>query len=239
MLISPEISKDLQAARRVNHESCVNFTLDVIRVIADALTLTAAGNMLRPLETHHKESYYHCLHVGFVSTQIGIKCGYSGDKLLHLAAGALLHDIGKLMIPREILSKQGPLSDGERFIMAKHPIDSYELIENCGEFDSFVKNIALYHHVKSDGSGYPENFKGFVLANFLEYTQLPQEIRIVTIADIYDALVSPRAYKAQFTNRHAFNELYLLAKKGQLDRKVVHVLEKMVDGSELLLRTSC
>ncbi|NLW70240.1 MAG: HD-GYP domain-containing protein [Eubacteriaceae bacterium] len=117
---------------------------------------------------------------------------------------APLHDLGKIAIPDSILKKPGALTDEEYEKVKEHPIISAQIIEKAmrgvedEELIETAKNIALYHHERMDGKGYPEGLKG---------EQIPLEARIMAIADVYDALVSERCYKASMDFGEAYDTI--------------------------------
>ncbi|MGM0641916.1 MAG: HD-GYP domain-containing protein, partial [Thermotogota bacterium] len=106
-----------------------------------------------------------------------------------------LHDLGKLMIDKKILNKEGRLTVAEYDEMKKHTLYAAEILDEDEEF-SFAKNIALYHHERYDGSGYPYGLSG---------EEIPLEARIVAIADVYDSLRSKRTYKPALSHEDAYN----------------------------------
>ncbi len=128
----------------------------------------------------------------------------------HVFLFAPLHDLGKLAIPDRILLKQGPLTDDEFALMQTHSREGRKLIdkllENYGlngvTHVSLLRNIALHHHEAVDGSGYPDGLRG---------DAIPLEARIVTVADVFDALTSRRPYKEAWSNGQAFAHLQTLA----------------------------
>jgi HD-GYP domain-containing protein (c-di-GMP phosphodiesterase class II) len=105
-----------------------------------------------------------------------------------------LHDLGKLMIDKKILNKEGRLTIDEYEEMKKHTLYAAEILDEDDEF-SFAKNIALYHHEKFDGSGYPYGLSG---------ENIPLEARIVALADVYDSLRSKRTYKPALSHEEAY-----------------------------------
>jgi HD-GYP domain-containing protein (c-di-GMP phosphodiesterase class II) len=146
------------------------------------------------------------------------------DFVEHVYLFAPLHDIGKIHIPDSILLKQGRLTAAEFSIMKTHSEQGKQLIdallENYGlngvsQVD-MLRNIALYHHEALDGSGYPEGLMG---------DQIPLEARIVTVADIFDALTSQRPYKRAWSNDEAFAELRRMA-QSRVDARCVDALIK-------------
>lgn len=135
---------------------------------------------------------------------------------------APLHDVGKLLIADDILLKEGPLSEDEFLIMQGHTAKGDALVEKLinlyqlSEFSSIsvLRSIIRSHHEKMDGSGYPDALTG---------EQIPLAVRIVTVADIFDALTSVRPYKEAWTMEAAFSELTMLA-GSKLDADCVHAL---------------
>jgi putative nucleotidyltransferase with HDIG domain len=111
--------------------------------------------------------------------------------------GALLHDVGKVSIPLEILTKPGRLDDSEWTVMAQHPVSGVELLEGV-EFPWDVRPMIRHHHERWNGSGYPDRIAG---------ETIPLEARILTIADVYDALTTTRSYRAAFPHEKAMEIL--------------------------------
>lgn len=130
-------------------------------------------------------TYLHSLNVGMISAIIGKWSGMSDEDQHMLVTCGLFHDIGKLMIPPEILNKPGRLTDEEFKIMKSHTVKGYEIIKDL-PLDDHIKNCALMHHEKIDGSGYPYGLKG---------NEIDEFAKILTIADVYDALTAARIYR--------------------------------------------
>ena len=119
---------------------------------------------------------------------------------------APLHDIGKIAIPDSVLLKPGPLTEEETAVMRRHPRIGHELLS--GSQNRFIQTgalIALRHHERYDGSGYPDGLVG---------EEIPLEARIVAVADVFDALISPRPYKQAWDIDAALG--YLYAQRGRL-----------------------
>jgi putative nucleotidyltransferase with HDIG domain len=128
----------------------------------------------------------HTRRVALRAVQMGEHLGLSPSRLRALAIGGLLHDIGKLAVPVEILQKPGPLDDEERQVISRHPVWGEKLLRELGGFAPSVLRVVRSHHERLDGGGYPDG----VPAGSLEL-----EARILTVSDVYDALVSPRVYR--------------------------------------------
>lgn len=142
-----------------------------------------------------------------------------------LLLAAPLHDIGKLAIPEHIMGKPGKFNDEEYEIAKKHAKLGSKIIEDlycknpCEDYLLLAKDIALYHHERWDGSGYPCGLKG---------TEIPLLVRITSIADVFDALVSKRVYKQAFSFEESFN--IILSEKGRFfDPEIVDIVEGLKD----------
>lgn len=130
--------------------------------------------------------FYHSINVSVLSIITGISLGYTKDKLKDLGMGAMLHDIGKVKLPLEILNKPSDLTLEEYEIVKKHTNIGYEMLKESDDISVYSRYIALTHHEKFDGSGYPLGLKSKEIHEFS---------KIVSIADVYDAMTSDRVYK--------------------------------------------
>lgn len=140
---------------------------------------------VRALDLRDKETEGHTQRVTILTERLARRLGVSGDDLIHLTRGALLHDIGKMAIPDGILLKPGALTADERALINKHPQYAYEMLHPI-EFLRPALDIPYCHHEKWDGSGYPRKLKG---------EQIPFHARIFPVIDVWDALVSDRPYR--------------------------------------------
>jgi two-component system, response regulator RpfG len=132
--------------------------------------------------------------------------GMPEDEVRLIELSAPLHDIGKIAIPDDVLLKPGPLDEHQLAIMRRHPQIGHELLS--GSQNRFIQagaTIALRHHERYDGSGYPDGLSG---------AQIPIEARIVAVADVFDALISPRPYKAPWSFDNALD--FLQEQSGKL-----------------------
>lgn len=137
------------------------------------------------LELRDFETLEHTKRVTAMSLELARSMDLNREQLVHMGRGALLHDIGKLGIPDEILLKPGPLTDKEREIMQQHPVFAYLMLSPI-EFLHPALDIPLSHHEKWDGTGYPYGLKG---------EDIPLTARIFSIVDVWDALNSSRPYR--------------------------------------------
>lgn len=130
--------------------------------------------------------FCHSVNVCVLSVLNGVTLGYDREKLKQLGMGAILHDVGKTKVSQEILSKPDVLSNEEYEAVKLHTNYGYDILSESDEFSIYSKYIALTHHERVDGSGYPLGLKGDEIHEFS---------KIVSIADVYDALTSDRVYR--------------------------------------------
>ena len=148
-------------------------------------TITEVFDMLHQMHSLDDSVYAHCINVALVSRMIGRWLHFEQHDLDTLTCCGLLHDIGKIKIPDEILNKPGKLTDDEFNIVKAHTKFGYELLRNQN-IDSRIKRSALMHHERYDGSGYPNGLTAELLSDFA---------MIVAIADVYDAMTAARSYR--------------------------------------------
>ncbi|MCL6515319.1 HD-GYP domain-containing protein [Alicyclobacillus sp.] len=147
------------------------------------------------LATERKDPYTagHNLRVTLYALQLARSMGVAKDGLRALARGGVVHDVGKLHVPDEILNKPGPLTPEERSVIEQHPITGYELCRYIGFMPDELA-VIRHHHERWDGTGYPDGLRG---------EEIPLLARILAVADVYDALTSSRAYRAAWPRERA------------------------------------
>jgi len=139
-------------------------------------------------------TYQHSVNVAVLSLIIGIQLQLDKVELYKLSTGALLHDIGKVFIPKEIIQKKGKLLPNEYDLVKEHTIKGYNYLKNNIDISPVSRIIILQHHEKIDGTGYPDGKKG---------NDINKLARIVAIADVYDALTSDRPYRKAMSPNEA------------------------------------
>jgi PAS domain S-box-containing protein len=189
--------------------------------LAEAYDTTLEG-WAKALELRDKETEGHSRRVTETTLTVARAMGFSEAELVHIRRGSILHDIGKMGIPDDILRKNGPLTEDERAIVFKHPITAYELLQPIAYLEPAL-DIPYCHHEKWDGTGYPRRLKG---------EEIPLAARIFAVVDVWDALRSDRPYREAWSRKKVTE--YLLNDSGKhFDPKVIDVFLKMVEKGEI------
>lgn len=210
--------------------------LTVVHELNRLTTLQGAVNTVRDITRHRdNETGSHLdrmsRYTRLIATELADSHTLDDEFIEHIFIYAPLHDIGKIAIPDNILLKPGRLTDAEFDVMKTHAAKGSEMIDclldHFGLCDmhhiDILRNIALYHHERLDGNGYPRGLAG---------EEIPLEARIVAVADIFDALTSERPYKKAWDNQRAFDQLREMCNH-HLDPECVEALirnqEEIVD----------
>lgn len=166
----------------------------------------------------------HSERVMRYSLAIGRTLKLSAADLKTLEMGTLIHDIGKIGIPDEILTKPDALSDEEYQLVKGHAVSGAKMVERVPVFAECVP-IIRWHHERMNGSGYPDGLKG---------DEIPLLVRVASVADVFDAMTSNRAYRAAMTFPEAVGALRSMAIAGELDPELVEILAEIVLGDGVL-----
>lgn len=142
--------------------------------------------ILQAMEASRPTVAAHCRRVAAYGVQLAVQYGLPEETIETIRVGGLLHDVGKLMVPTDILSKPGRLTEQEWLALQGHPEYGFDMAEHLG-FESPILDIILYHHERNDSSGYPDGLDG---------RAIPWTVRIISVVDAFDALTSPRTYRA-------------------------------------------
>ncbi len=172
----------------------------------------------KALELRDKETQGHTRRVTDLTLELAQQMGIPETELLNIRRGALLHDIGKMGVPDNILHKKGPLTKKESTEMRKHPQYAYDLLSPITYLRSAI-DIAYCHHEWWDGSGYPRGLKG---------EAIPLAARIFAIIDVWDALLSDRPYRPAWSGKKTLKYIKSLSDK-QFDSRVVEAFCKMIE----------
>jgi PAS domain S-box-containing protein/putative nucleotidyltransferase with HDIG domain len=176
---------------------------------------------VRALDLRDRETEGHTQRVTELTLKVARSLGFNAEELSHIRRGALLHDMGKMAIPDEILQKPGPLNETEWEKMRQHPIHAYNMLSPISYLHPALE-IPFCHHERWDGSGYPRGLKG---------EEIPKVARLFAIVDVWDALCSDRPYRKKMPREEVIT--YLREKAGQLfDPKLVEIFLKVVQGEK-------
>ena len=214
----------------------ISAELAAVRTILESAHLVRQLTEMRDFETGlHLERIGH--YAKLVARNMAAKYALSDQYIEQLALYAPLHDIGKIGIPDHILLKPGPFEPEERAIMNTHVDKGVEIIDRILQHQGsarfpdadMLRNIVHCHHELLDGSGYPRGLTG---------ASIPLEARIVTVADIFDALTAARPYRTPWTAERAIAEINSQACDGKLDPDCAAALEAGLDEARQIL-ASC
>ena len=164
----------------------------------------------RALDLRDKRTEEHARRVTETTIGLAVRLGVGGSDLVHIRRGAILHDIGKVAIPDEILFKPGPLAADEWEIMRRHPSIAVDLLSPV-TYLAPAMDIPHWHHEKWDGTGYPDKLSG---------NQIPFPARLFALVDVYDALISDRPYRTAWSKRDAIQHIESQSGK-HFDPKIV------------------
>lgn len=173
-----------QAAIAIDNSSLFEQLKDSTTELSNVYDATLEG-WAKALGLRDRETIGHAHRVIELTLRVAETMGISGDALMHIRRGALLHDIGKMGIPDSILLKPGPLTASEWEIMRQHPVHAYEMLKTI-EYLGPALEIPYCHHERWDGKGYPRGLKE---------TEIPLSARIFAVVDVWDALTSDRPYR--------------------------------------------
>jgi putative nucleotidyltransferase with HDIG domain len=188
--------------------------------ILGAIGMGGLNAWLETVRAYDDATYQHCLLVAGLAATFAIDLGFSTADREHLVRAALVHDVGKAKIPLTILNKPGPLDPGERAVMREHAALGHEILVKAGGFDDTVLTVVRHHHEMLDGSGYPDGLKGEAIRDI---------VRLITVCDVYAALVERRPYRPPMPAAKAMEILYGM--DGKLDIALVRAFERSVAGS--------
>jgi len=153
------------------------------------------------VEARDTDAGAHLHRIQHFSRVLALHLGFSERGAQEIAQASLMHDVGKANVPDAILKKPGPLSPDDWLIMRRHTVWGEQLLAEHADFD-LARQVARWHHERWDGQGYPDGLGG---------PRLPLAVRIVSVADVFDALISERPYKPAWSPEAAIEELQRIA----------------------------
>jgi putative nucleotidyltransferase with HDIG domain len=219
-------TRQLEDARRLADRLALGVANTMLLERLDALSIGAMRAFATAIDAASPWTAGHSERVTATAVALGRVLGCDDASLLLLERGALLHDIGKIGVPAEVLNKPGALTDEERRVIQRHPVVGEQILRPLPVFTD-VLGIVRWHHERVDGRGYPDGLVG---------TAIPWLARIVAVADVFDALTSHRPYRPGM----ALDEAMAIIRRdagSALDVQVVAALETLAGRGALLART--
>ncbi|AZZ43653.1 phosphodiesterase [Pseudomonadaceae bacterium SI-3] len=209
-----ELFNEARLGNAINVESC----LPLVAEISDSLVRNSSALIgLARLKHKDEYTYMHSVAVCALMVSLARQLGLSEDLVREAGLAGLLHDVGKMAMPVEVLNKPGSLTDAEYAVMRSHPERGHALLLAAGSIPASALDVCLHHHEKSDGSGYPHRLQGEAISLFA---------RMGAVCDVYDAITSNRPYKK------AWNPAESLARMaqwtGHFDIQVFHAFVRSV-----------
>ncbi len=187
---------------------------DIVKNYSDKISL-----IFLIQQNDEEYTYIHEIHVGMISVLIGVEIGMKINDLSRLAFSSIIHDIGKIMVPKEVLYAPRKLTEKEFEMVKKHVEYGAKICEKSNVEDPRIISGVRDHHEKLDGTGY---LRG------LTKDQLGLEPRIIAIADVYDALIANRSYKPSWSPYKVVSELVKMASFNKLDKELVQAFVSVV-----------
>lgn len=185
------ISGAIEAGTPVSYTDFKKTCIPLVKLVYEG----NVKSVMDAVREHDNYTFAHSFKVGTMLAMFGSAIGLSEKDQLLLASGGLLHDVGKMTIPHEVLNKPARLSPDEWTVMKRHVPTTMEFLATCGELPKGALIIAGQHHEKLDGTGYPNGLKG---------SEINELARMAAIVDIYGALTDRRTYKPSMEPEEAF-----------------------------------
>jgi putative nucleotidyltransferase with HDIG domain len=203
---------------RLGHAIDAESFMPLVQEISDSVIRNPGAIVsLARLKTQDDYSYMHSVAVCALMVALGRELGFDEEQCRSAGTAGLLHDVGKALMPLEILNKPGKLTDSEFDVMRSHPVRGYELLQEARGADPSTMDVCLHHHERFDGGGYPHK---------LPNDRLNQLVRMGSICDVYDAITSDRPYKNGWDPADSIGKM--ASWKGQFDPVIFATFVKSV-----------
>ncbi len=200
----------------------ISETSESCQPLVEAINNNRIQGVLDGVKGHHNYTYVHSLRVATYLSVFGHAIGMRDDELLTLSTGGLLHDVGKMVTPQDILNKPSKLEGDDWEIMKSHVDHTKDILDRTPDVNAGIVIIAMQHHEKLDGTGYPQGLAG---------KELSELARMAGIVDIFSALTDERAYKPAFPAEKAFAILADLGDK--MDQKLIKVFRHTLETAHV------
>ncbi|MFZ6691506.1 HD-GYP domain-containing protein [Undibacterium sp. SXout20W] len=219
------VSKSKEAVFSMFSEARMGKAVDVgnakelVEEIADSVMRNPGALIgLARLKTKDDYTYMHSIAVCALMVSLAKQLGLSEDDTREAGLAGLLHDIGKMMVPGEILNKPGKLTDDEFVSVKEHPSAGHKILLESNGVSPVALDVCLHHHEKMDGTGYPEGLKG---------EQISLLARMGAVCDVYDAITSNRPYKQGWCPAESIRKMAEWS-KGHFDEKIFQAFVKSI-----------
>ncbi len=196
----------IRGGKPIDLSDAENATSQIINSIAQ----NGLGSWLNDVRRYHEGTFQHCLLVTGVAVGFAMELGFTNPDVKRLGMAATLHDIGKAHIPLSILDRPGRLDPGEEEIMRRHPVIGYDLLKDISDIGPEILDGVRHHHEYLDGSGYPDALKA---------PEISDLVRLLTISDIFAALIELRSYRPAMPRQNAYK--ILCGMNGKLEQSLV------------------
>ena len=220
------IEKSLYIAKEI--EKCILNKIHLPKAEIDSIIEKMVGEIsisetytilnLLKIKDFDDITYVHSINVSMLAILFGKTLLYDPEKLKLLGVGGILHDLGKLMIPKEILNKKDRLTDKEWSVLQKHPVYGYDIIKTQKDFHTNVEKCLLWHHENFDGTGYPLQ---------INRDKIGEIVQIIALADYYDAMTSIKPYRSAYPPWYSFLSIQNQSGKKFHPRFVTEFINKM------------
>jgi putative nucleotidyltransferase with HDIG domain len=185
-------------------------------LIADAIEEHGLADWLKTVRRHHEGTYQHCLLVTGVAVDFGLSLGFPKADIERLHTAAMFHDVGKAKIPLEVLDKPGRLEPAERKLIETHPLVGFEALKGNKTISAEVLDAVRHHHEYLDGSGYPDGLAADSICDL---------VRVLTISDIFAALIEARPYKPAKSRAEGYS--ILCGMEGKLEKSLLGAFKEV------------
>jgi putative nucleotidyltransferase with HDIG domain len=186
------------------------------RMIVENIAEGGLSDWLQAVRQHHEGTFQHCLLVTGIAVDFGLWLGMPRADVRRLYLAAMLHDVGKAKIPLVILDKPGRLDRDERILIETHPMAGYEALKGSAGISAEILDAVLHHHEYLDGSGYPDGLCDGRICDL---------VRLLTISDIFAALIEDRRYKPPMSRQHAYE--VICSMRGKLEAPLVAAFKEV------------
>lgn len=213
-----EVRKVLENYSTQGHLELMNIVSAAQDIVDSVLSQKDIIVNLVDIRRKDEYTYAHSVNVCALSVLLAIKLGFNRNRVMDIAIGALLHDLGKVLIPEEILNKSGKLNEKEYEIVKQHVIHGYEAMSEASWISSISKVVILTHHENVDGSGYPFGWTG---------NKINSATKVISICNVFDSMVTEKPYREAYKIYEVIE--YLVANKGRLfDEEIVDEFIKYI-----------